>query len=616
MDFTKRETKLLECLLYTPREYITRAELAKELQVSERTIGNDVHHLNRKKMLVKGKRGMGYCLQDKELVNNLLNERTQESWNLHVKLFKRIIDQGVSDFYELADSFFISEGTLTNNIQKMNASLAAYGFQTKILRKNNQIYCSGTTNDKKTALRKFLVDEVVENELNITILDNYFGNFDCITLKEDLVTFYEREGRPILDYSLMSVLLHILLLLEKIEQTKKLVVPQHLSADPFQDLILAIETGQRICLPTIVVKKIKQLVTEETRSSPLYEQTLLMDTYFYLLVTEIKDNYQIDLANDEQFKKKFQSHMWTLLKRCENKQFIRNPMLQDIKNKFPLIYDISATMVAEIQKQMLFSIPEAEIGYIALHLISAIEDMNAETINMMIVNPYSQTITDVIKKKVLASFPEINITVCSKLSFKAVTNQQVDLVVSLIPLDVIPTVPVYYLDTGILGGDVSELLLTIRQVKYQKRFCDFTIKNYFKKEFFYPKCQVTSKDELLKFLCTHLMESQVVPPEFEQSVFKRELAAPTSFGGVLAIPHATTKMAKETVISVATLGKPLDWENGQVKLIFLMALSAEFSDADRLYTYILSLIEDEKRLQELLVTDSFEVFRKVLFAVT
>lgn len=49
-----------------------------------------------------------------------------------------------------------------------------------------------------------------------------------------------------------------------------------------------------------------------------------------------------------------------------------NPLLETIKNAFPLAFDLSLTHLEKIAPKYDFYLSEDEIGYIALHLAGAI----------------------------------------------------------------------------------------------------------------------------------------------------------------------------------------------------------------------------------------------------
>src|SRR5699024_7660975 len=327
MILSKREAKLLEYLLHTHKAYVTRFELAEELAVSEKTIRNDVLNLNHKEKIVDVKRGSGYYLSDSEAVENILGQQPTEGWNRKVQIFKYLMDRSPCDFYELTDEFFISEGTLSNSIQQINDWLCFYDFKVKIIRKNNQLFCSGASVEKKTALRKFLLDEVVENELDIHILDGYFSSFNCSLLKDDLVNYYQQMEIPILDYSLISVLLHLLLLLDKAEsQTVDKMIK--LNERPvFDQFIKNVEKHQKLLLDSQMVIQIEECLSHQQNKTVDQKSVFLSETILQLMLSEIKDNYQLDLSNDPVFQQKFKEHILQLLVRCQNRQFIKNPML-------------------------------------------------------------------------------------------------------------------------------------------------------------------------------------------------------------------------------------------------------------------------------------------------
>lgn len=71
---------------------------------------------------------------------------------------------------------------------------------------------------------------------------------------------------------------------------------------------------------------------------------------------------------------------------------ITNPFLSETKVLYPFEYEIAAEVVAFINQSLAINLPEGEIGFIALHVHSAIVNKDVSE-----VNKYSQLVTSLIK---------------------------------------------------------------------------------------------------------------------------------------------------------------------------------------------------------------------------
>lgn len=69
-------------------------------------------------------------------------------------------------------------------------------------------------------------------------------------------------------------------------------------------------------------------------------------------------------------------HIAFVVKRIQNGEQIRNPLTQDIQLMFHMEYNVAKEIQELLEERMKIKIIEDEIGYIALHIHSAIEDQN------------------------------------------------------------------------------------------------------------------------------------------------------------------------------------------------------------------------------------------------
>ncbi|MDO5374846.1 MAG: transcription antiterminator [Staphylococcus rostri] len=85
-----------------------------------------------------------------------------------------------------------------------------------------------------------------------------------------------------------------------------------------------------------------------------------------------------NIENNESFIVSLTDHLIFALKRVKKGQLISNPFLSETKYSYPEAYQIAKRVVARLNLQLNVAFPEDEVGFIALHIASQIEDVSVE----------------------------------------------------------------------------------------------------------------------------------------------------------------------------------------------------------------------------------------------
>ncbi len=87
--------------------------------------------------------------------------------------------------------------------------------------------------------------------------------------------------------------------------------------------------------------------------------------------------------------------------------------------------------------------------------------------------------------------------------------------------------------------------------------------------------RATSREEILMQMGSRLEVAGIVNEDFLPSVLKRESLSSTDFDYSIAIPHPLHPSSKRSMISIAVLREPIQWNHFPVKLVILLALKEE-----------------------------------------
>lgn len=86
---------------------------------------------------------------------------------------------------------------------------------------------------------------------------------------------------------------------------------------------------------------------------------------------------------------------------------------------------------------------------------------------------------------------------------------------------------------------------------------------------------IQTKDELLAYLCSVLVNKGYVEKEYLASVLHRETLLPTFTKGNVAVPHGNSSAVIKTCFVFAKLKEPVDWDVGVVGFLFMPVFTAD-----------------------------------------
>ncbi len=152
---TKRQ-QMIVTLMNKQRDWIVGKDLARLLNVSDRTIRNDIASINEfyRKTVIESNLRKGYRIQESKVKGTIEDRKetfpeTGEERRRY--LLKMLLESSQVNFYELSEQMCISEFSLENDVNKIRRLLENYP-ELKIVRKNNMLQLVGEEREKKTSL--------------------------------------------------------------------------------------------------------------------------------------------------------------------------------------------------------------------------------------------------------------------------------------------------------------------------------------------------------------------------------------------------------------------------------------------------------------------------------
>ena len=122
---------------------------------------------------------------------------------------------------------------------------------------------------------------------------------------------------------------------------------------------------------------------------------------------------------------------------------------------------------------------------------------------------------------------------------------------------------------------------------------------------------LSSREDVLRFLCGKVTQSGLADAGLEASVFEREAVAPTCFGNLVAIPHPMTPKPLQ-LLGGLHAAKPIVWENKRVQFVCLLCVEKDnTANLQEMYKFLGRVLDDRAIVRELLKCKTYWEFMSV-----
>lgn len=611
VTLTERQNEIIKLL--NQYHILSADKIAKMLNVSTKTIRNEIHKINSSLNLnyIISQKGTGYLINEQiQLEKEYASEQ-----NIQYLILKKILNHDFYNFYELADELFISESNLQRHIKRVNEIIQKRNSSIKICRQQNQLYLNGTETEKRQITTYFLMNELNQYNFNLSMYQSLFLRIDILELQKIITEFNNAHHLNLRDVEIISLVIHVALMLERVIRENEIINEVDFVNDEYNHLSIQFANILQIRYEIKLNKsEIKYLSLLLAGKVPSIEENDINEVKQFIqqLIIEINESFDVDLQQDSKFADNFLIHLIGLKRRITNHTFLNNPLIKELQKNFPVIYDMSVFIALKIQEFFSTQLYEDEIGYITLHLMGAIERLHTSLHKkIVLIYPFGQAGYDYIVKKI-NHIHDLEIEICCQLSmFDAfqIKEYQPDLVISFVHIEEKVGYPIYVCHNLLLEEDIENIYNILKGNHTFKKNV------FFEKELFHIYNDIENKEDVIHRLCESLYYKGYVDQQYEGLVLAREQIAPTAYGSMFAIPHAVKKAGFATRIAVALLDKPIDWNQQKVRLVFLFCLTKERNEEfDLLFEKLVGLLDESKKVRELLKCKKYEEFLELFLS--
>ena len=335
------------------------------------------------------------------------------------------------------------------------------------------------------------------------------------------------------------------------------------------------------------------------------------DTLVDYILSYINTHYNFNLQNDAQLRADLLTHIKTMITRVRYQINIPNPLLVNIKQHYPMAYDVTLAAVSSWGKYTPYVISENEIGFLVLHIGVGLErHYNVgyqRHPQVMLVCDTGNSTVRMIQAMLMRKYPQIVVKqIISLREYEELKTIEEDFVISTARLTEKdkPVVVMSPFPTDYQLDQIGKLVLVDRTRPYM-------LEKFFDAAHFRIIDQPMDQSQLFRVLCDQLQQEGYVDETFCPSVEEREAIVSTMLGEGIALPHALGLQARKTVVYTVLAPQGVQWGDETAYVIFLLAISkTEYEEAMAIYDLFVTFMR-ERAMTRLRDSGDFISFKAV-----
>ena len=623
----QRLAQLFEML---QNETLPQDELARRLSVSTRTVRTDITALN---ALMAGhgaqfvlNRGAGYQLNiaDTALYQALVQQPSRQlriprnsPERVHYLVARFLTSAFSLKLEDLADEWFVSRATLQSDMAEVREWLARYNLVIET-RPRHGMKLFGSEMSVRACLTELLWQLSQEDSDNPLLTEEALNAGVREQLAAELHNCFTRCRIRLTDEGEQFIRLYCAVAVRRISEGYPL---PEFSADDVDEAVREAARQITTLLQTLAGKPLSEAeeqwlqvhiasrqVQEVAPSAISADDDEALVNY---ILSFINNNYNYNLLSDKQLHADLLTHIKTMITRVRYQINIPNPLLGNIKQHYPMAYDMTLAAVSSWGKYTPFVISENEIGFLVLHIGVGLERHYnigyQRNPRVLLVCDTGNSTVRMIQAMLLRKYPQIEVRrIISLRNYEQLESVEEDFVISTARVTdkAKPTVVVAPFPTEYQLEQLGKLVLVDRTRPYM-------LDKFFDASHFRVIDEPMTQQELFRTLCQQLEQEGVVGAEFYPSVVEREAIVSTVLGEGIALPHSLGLMANKTVVYTVLAPQGISWGDETAHVIFLLAISkSEYEEAMAIYDLFVTFLR-ERAMPRLRDSKNFEEFKAV-----
>jgi activator of the mannose operon (transcriptional antiterminator) len=635
---------------------VSSTKIALKTRISKNTLKHDLNaiaeYLSSKMLRLVRKPRIGIYVEGETAVKNRLIEELNQVINKEefhynkkaflIKLF--LTSNKIPTIEDLCEILSISRPTAVKYVKSVKKWLETRGV-TLHGKPGVGYKIEGNEESIRNALVEFInqfkedeikkLMEILLGKNNSNSIIELFGKINFKRIKSFIDQIELKTDTILTDRDYIDFALKIAVSLKRIEQKHFLIMDARKLFNIMQNPIYKVIYDHAYMLEN---KHSVKLSPEEVAfltlsfiSSKVQESSMLQTidkgseeeytNYARQIAKMTKEIFGLSIENDSEFVRMLALHLKSTLNKLKYGLKIENPLLPEIKEEYPLSFNIAEKVAIMLSKKIKINIPEEEAGYIALYIAMAVEKLKHERHKrkkVAVVCAMAMGTSSLLFWRLLNEMPDIDVVQVG--SYKDVVEGNIDSDVDLI----VSTIPLPNLKTPYIV--VSPFLNTVERRKIRealgisKHRPSPVLDKELDEDLIFPNIEAKSYKEVINLLGRKLCDKGYVKKGFIEAVIKREKKFPTGLNTIIpmALPHTGAEYTVKQGFAIAILKNPVQFaemanakNKVPVRIVIIPVLTTQ-NEENIMFYELLQKCRNPQTAGKLLTAKTAKEIKKIL----
>lgn len=626
-----KKTKLLQILSGTENS-VPATAIANMLGVSERTVRNYIKEINADgHSRIQSSRD-GYRLEHTSYDNRVYQPEAE------TRVYRVLSDlltnkKGINAFDE-ADSLYVSSSTVINTIiPRIKRMVKEYDL--RIESQKYQFSLIGSEKNKRKLIGHIATNNTYGFFNSTDALEQLFPNLDISNVMKRLYQTCQESNLFLNDYALNNLLIHILVILIRLESGNWL--EDNIGIDSAKNLLLGSQNKQEIIaladrisetfekdyqiqIPECDYQQLLILIALNIEHETVDIRNVISQEFIYniiSLLSTVSHRYCTpEFTND--FALQFALHMYYVRQRSTFQISYPNPIGHQFKKDYAHIFDMAVYFSHRFSSIYHIELNEDEIAFIAFHIGSYLEStaQGNERISCIVIAEAYHAFVKKLVRDIESKFSnQLIIREALPLNRYQDRKPACDLIITTIPL-ITDCQHVVLVNPVLTKQNISAIHACLDEIHSEKELDSVRgfLQGLLHKELYFRNVSLETTEDYINFMGYQCMEHGYVDELFIQDVLLRESLSCTAFTDTLAVPHSVSRYADKSFICVIHNDLPIPWNLKNVHFIFMIGIMEQdmkyFKGA---FDLIIELFNSKSRTFDILKTNTFEEFCEKMY---
>lgn len=625
-----RQEELI-CILLKADKPLTTTDLAKNLDVSSRTIRADLEkiesHILAHDLHLKKKPHAGIWIEgtkeNKDSLflsvtggNNIVEIYSKEYRKACILVY---ILLGNNRVYvdKIADMLYVSRSTIEKDLIDVSNWLKEHNL--KLIRKTNYgLYVEGNEEDIRNAAC-ILASNLNERNLSIESFLETYLDVDVKKIEDIVRSWNDEYEMHLSEVNSNNLAFHASIMLTRIARNKSLELAK---SNNFNNNAFSFKKQFNALINKLSKLAHVKIPEEESNYLLMHLYGMYLDKESFLeneflsdlrnLANNITDDFiensdkivALDLKNNEQFRESLILHLLPTVYRLKYGLNLYNPLLSEIKTNYAGSYSLASIVNSSFEKYLNVTASEEEIAYIALHL-SIVVERTKEVFKVAVVCAMRIGVSKLLTLKLEENFPNAIFVHCAMDDTDVINECKY--IVSTIKLNI--DRPYVLINPILKDIDIQK----IRTLIYGNTSIT---KNNFSLQTIMIIHNKTNRMNVLREMSNCLRLCGYVTPLFLESVIKREEMGSTEVGNGIVLTHGFHETVKRSQIAFCKLDNPIKWNTQKVNFIVMLAVAKEDAKNVMHMNWLYQMLNNNKTIDEITKCNKEEEIYEILINAT